>query len=61
MGGEKMGELEERGGDGRRDWEQRAGKYVRERKKGMIESLHVFYNLHVVSIGCPSHLRTLHC
>ena len=31
--------------------EQRAGKYVRERKKRMIRSMHAFYNKLVVSIG----------
>ena len=44
-----MGELEERGG------EQRARKYVHEKKKGMIRSMHSFYNILVVSIGCPLH------
>ena len=45
---------EERGGNWRierRGVEQRAGKYVRERKKGMIRSMHAFYNILVVSIG----------
>ena len=27
----------------------------------MIRSMHAFYNIFVVSIGCPSHLCTLHC
>ena len=47
-----MGELEERGGggrrggvnwrierEGRRGWEQRAGKYIHKRKKGMITQI----------------------
>ena len=49
---EGMGE--ERGGNWRierRGAEQRARKYVRERKKGMIRSMHAFYNILVVSIG----------
>ena len=54
---------EERGGNWRikrREEEKRlgaeGGRYVCERKKGMIRSMHAFYNTLVVSIGYRSHL-----
>ena len=49
----------ERGGNWRIEREERRagevgsrGKYIRERKKGKID-VHAFYNILVVSIGCP--------
>ena len=65
MGGEKMRELEERGGregglgGARKGWEKREGGIGGSR--GAEGSMHAFYNILVVSIGYRSHLCTLHC